>query len=261
MAQAKVRWEREQTTPLVRVTVEVQKFRLDDVKDLVCTTQKVTIPPFSTVNVWANTSVRGHCMQVHVLTEPMLGPKLPAAVVPTATYRELCPGSSRVWVCLCNLSTYAVEIPAKTVVGQVAPANQIPPVVHLTRTAKETNTQASKGWVLEALDLQGLTEWPESEQEWLGSCCSNGNTCLHTVTWTWVKLLIKHKIQLTDQTPFKECYRHIPAHMYDNVRAHIQEMLDISAICKLHSPWASTVVLVWKKGWWPEVLHRPQETQ
>ena len=37
-------------------------------------------------------------------------------------------------------------------------------------------------------------------------------------------------------------------HMYNNVRAHIQEMLDIGAICKLHSPWASTVVLVWNKN-------------
>ena len=59
--------------------------------------------------------------------------------------------------------------------------------------------------------------------------------------------LIKHKIQLTDQTSFKEHYRCIPPHMYDDVRASIQEMLDIGAICKSHSPWASTVVLVWKK--------------
>ena len=35
--------------------------------------------------------------------------------------------------------------------------------------------------------------------------------------------------------------------MYDDMRAHIQEMLDIGAIQKLHSPWASTVVLVQKK--------------
>ena len=82
-------------------------------------------------------------MWVHVLMEPALGPQLPAAVVPTATYGELYPGSSKVLVCLCNLSAHAVEIPAKTVVGQVAPANQIPPVVHPTRTAKGTNTQAS----------------------------------------------------------------------------------------------------------------------
>ena len=35
--------------------------------------------------------------------------------------------------------------------------------------------------------------------------------------------------------------------MYDDMRAHIQEMLDIGAICKPHSLWASAVVLVWKK--------------
>ena len=59
--------------------------------------------------------------------------------------------------------------------------------------------------------------------------------------------LIKHKIQLTDQMLFKECYWHIPPDMQDDVRAHIQEMLDIGAIHKSHSPWASAVVLVWKK--------------
>ena len=51
-----------------------------------------------------------------------------------------------------------------------------------------------------------------------------------------------------DWTPFKEHYQCIPSHLYDDVRAHIQEMLDIGAIWKLHSPWASAVVLVWKKN-------------
>ena len=225
----------------------MQKFQLDDVKGLVHTTQKVTIPPFSTINVQANTSVRGHCMQVHVLMELALIPQFPATVVPTATYGELCPGSSRVPVCLQNLSVHAVEIPAKTVVWQVAPANQIPPVVHPTRIAKETNTQASKGWVLEALDLQGLTEWPESEEEWTRELLFKWeHLFVHSDLDLGKTALLKHKIQLTDQTPCKEQYRCIPPHMYD-VRAHIQEMLDICAIHKSHSPWASTVVLVQKK--------------
>ena len=61
-------------------------------------------------------------------------------------------------------------------------------------------------------------------------------------------VLIKHKMEVTDQTPFKEHYQHIPLHMYNDMRAHIQEMLDISAIWKLHSPWASAVVLLQKDG-------------
>ena len=47
--------------------------------------------------------------------------------------------------------------------------------------------------------------------------------------------------------PFKECYRCIPPHVYDDVRVHVKEMLDISVILWSHSLWASTVVLVWKK--------------
>ena len=155
--------------------VEVQKYQLDGVKGAVCTTHKVTIPPFQTINMKANAGVKGHCMKVHVLTEPVLGPQLPAAVVPIATYGELHPGSLRVPVCLCNRSAHAMVIPAKTMVGQVIPGNQVPLVVHPTRTAKKTTTKTPKGWLLEALDLN-------QSRNRLGSYCSDGNTCLHTVT-------------------------------------------------------------------------------
>ena len=64
----------------------MQKYQLDGVKGAVCTTQKVTIPPFQTLTLKGNAGIKGHCMKVHVLTEPALGPQLPAAVVPIATY-------------------------------------------------------------------------------------------------------------------------------------------------------------------------------
>ena len=227
--------------------VEVWKYHLDGVKGAVHTTQKVTIPPLQTINIKANAGVKGHCMKVHVLTEPALGPQLPAAVVPIATYGELHPGSLRVPVSLHNMSAHAVEIPAKTVVDQVILANQIPPVIHLTRTAKETATKTCKGWVLEALDLQGLKEWPESEQKQARELLLKWEHLFaHSNLDLGKTALIKHKMRLTEQTPFKERYRCIPPHMYDNVRAHIQEMMDIGAICKSHSLWASAVVLVQK---------------
>ena len=205
-------------------------------------------PHFSTVSVHANSSVKGHCMQVHVLTELTPGPQLPATVVLTAPYGELHPGSSRVPICLHNLSGHTVAIPTKAVVGQVVPANQVPPVVHLTRTSKESNHKPQKGWILEALDLHSLQEWPESEQKQARElllkwehllACSDldlGNTALN-----------KHKIEVTDWTSLQRALLMHTPHMYNSVRAHIQEMLDIGAIWKSHSPWASAVVLVWKK--------------
>ena len=59
--------------------------------------------------------------------------------------------------------------------------------------------------------------------------------------------LVKHKIKLDNDTPFKERYRCIPPHQYKEVCKHLQEMLKIGAIRKSCSPWASAVVLVRKK--------------
>ena len=58
-----------------------------------------------------------------------------------------------------------MEIPQKAVAGQVVPAKQVPSVVHPTRTFEESDNKSQKGWILEALDLQGLQECPESEQK------------------------------------------------------------------------------------------------
>ena len=56
--------------------------------------------------------------------------------------------------------------------------------------------------------------------------------------------VIKHSIKLTNPTPFKECYRCILPGMYDKVKMHIQEMLDVGAIQPSTSLWASAIVLV-----------------
>ena len=122
-------------------SMEVKELCLDNVRGPVHTAQKVTIPPFSTVSVHTNSCVRGHCMQVHMFIEPTPGPQLLAVVVPTATYGGIHLGSSRVSICLCNLGAHSVKIPAKTVVGQVVPTNQVPLVVLQTRTSEESNSK------------------------------------------------------------------------------------------------------------------------
>ena len=56
--------------------------------------------------------------------------------------------------------------------------------------------------------------------------------------------LIQHHIELTDYTPIKDRYRQIPPLQYDDVHNNLQEMLEIGAIWKLNSLWASPIVLV-----------------
>ena len=60
--------------------------------------------------------------------------------------------------------------------------------------------------------------------------------------------LVQHDIKLDDMTPCKERYCRIPPHQYEEVKKHLQEMLDIGAIHRSTSPWASPVVLVHKKN-------------
>ena len=59
--------------------------------------------------------------------------------------------------------------------------------------------------------------------------------------------LVKHEINLTDETPFKEPYRRIPPALFEEVREHLKEMLDAGAIRESQSPFSSNVVLVRKK--------------
>ena len=59
--------------------------------------------------------------------------------------------------------------------------------------------------------------------------------------------LVKHNIKVTNPVPFKERYCRIPPHQFEDVRKHLQEMEKIGAIRQSNSPWASPVILVWKK--------------
>ena len=113
-------------------------------------------------------------------------------------------------------------------------------------SSKKDNERLLK--ILEKLDLEGIELWTEQQQ------CSV-RKLLEEYQHLFVLNLralgktsvVQHKIQLSDKTPFKERYRTIPPHQYEEVTKHLQEMLDIGAICRSTSPWASPVVLVHKK--------------
>ena len=206
------------------------------------------------------------------------------AVKPICTYSELRPGSTRVSVRLRNLSCKNVTIRSKMVVAKASAANIVPLSVapNLERKEKEelreqyeeqidsqtiqymenqNDCQASKSEIkLEPLsfekekllfkkvDLTGISKWDPADQKVVrelfreyGKLFTLDNLDLgHTS-------VVKHEIKLNAYTPFKERYRRIPPHQYEEVKKHLKEMLEIGAIRKSNSPWASAVVLVRKK--------------
>ena len=59
--------------------------------------------------------------------------------------------------------------------------------------------------------------------------------------------LVKHKINLSDETPIKEPHRRIPPALFQEVREHLKEVLDAKTIRPSNSPYSSNVVIVRKK--------------
>ena len=58
--------------------------------------------------------------------------------------------------------------------------------------------------------------------------------------------VIKHRIDLLDNTPFKQAHKRIPPNMIDEVRQHLEQLLSSGVITKSKSPRSSNVVKEWK---------------
>ena len=157
-------------------------------------------------------------------------------------------------------------------VGMISDANEIPPM--LTPEVIEGDVQDNKDdemahsksvqvnmseskpkqikadpeEILQKVDLSETTDWDSAEQQDVYNLI-----CEYACIFSWndldfgKTLMVKHSIKLTDPTPFKECYWHISPGMYEEVKAQIQDMFDIHVIHPSNNPWASVVVLVWKK--------------
>ena len=115
-------------------------------------------------------------------------------------------------------------------------------------SAKDTSIEDDGSWILDLIDLSGLDDWPEHLQSEAKEMLKRNARVFSKTDMDMGRTnLVKHHIKLTDPVPFKESYRRIPPQMYDEVKAHIQEMLDLGAIRPSNSPWASAIVLVRKK--------------
>ena len=57
--------------------------------------------------------------------------------------------------------------------------------------------------------------------------------------------VVKHKIPLKDDTPFKDRVRRIPPGMFEDVKTKIEEMLKSGVIWPSHSSWHGTQTWYW----------------
>ena len=117
-----------------------------------------------------------------------------------------------------------------------------------SNNTEDTSIEDDGSWILNLIDLSGLEDWPEKLQQEAKEMLKRNAKVFSKDDMDMGRTnLVKHHIKLTDPVPFKEAYRRIPPQMYDEVKTHLQEMLDLGAIRPSNSPWASAIVLVRKK--------------
>ena len=225
---------------------------LDKVTGDVKLTRNVQIPPMETITVSGITTVNSHTKRVNVITEPR--ENLDEYTVHSYSYMR--PGSKRVSVALRNLSEKVQIIKKGTTVASIKAANLIPPKLapkyvnennnNNKETQKLTPERVEK--LFSKLDLEGAEKWSPEVQTKLNQVFKDYH---HIFALDDLELgrtdMVKHVIKLDNEIPFRERYRRIPPHQYEEVKNHLKEMLEIGAIRKSQSPWASAVVLVHKK--------------
>ena len=227
----------------------------------------MTVGPFETVE--AKGILRkapNHYERINVVVNDLRENQYCKDIAVVLQLQILKPRSDKIPVVLLDLSGRTLKLRRGTRVAHVEASQVVPPLdgslergnmdervtKDITKESqsedlsKEDDERVSK--ILEKLDLEGIETWTEQQQ------CSVRKLLKeyqHLFALNLKELgktsLVEHEIKLNDKTPFKERYRRIPPQQYEEVRKHLQEMLDTGAIHRSTSPWASPVVLVLKK--------------
>ena len=135
--------------------------------------------------------------------------------------------------------------------GQLHQAKMVPKMQKAS--TKEHDRQVPNGrkegsWVLDQLNLEGLEVWTTDQQQAAKYILVDSADVFFKNDLDLGKCnILKHNIKITDPQPFNKRYWRIPPYLYEEVKAHLQEMVVVGAMRRSFSPWASTVVLVRKK--------------
>ena len=101
-------------------------------------------------------------------------------------------------------------------------ANMVPKI----QTPREKDSIEHRGedniWILDQLDLGELERWSGDQQQFAKNllCEYSGIFSKNDLDLGKCNIL-KHDIKLTDHQPFKERYRRIPPHLFEEVKQHL----------------------------------------
>ena len=147
-----------------------------------------------------------------------------------------------------NQSTEKVTIPSGSIVCTLS-------AVHIEDPEIVASEHSSDEEFLSKFDLNEIDD--------LNDLCSNKDTDAKTeakdLLLNWKHIfsqsatdightnVVKHRIELCDPTPVNERSRRVAPALYEEVKRHIQQMLDMGVIRESTSPWNSNIVVARKR--------------
>ena len=239
---------------------------LNTVKGPITLSKSITLEAGETLKVQGISQIRGNQKRLYVVAEPVLqeGAAEIPKLVTVPTYSVCMPGSHRVSVVIRNVTNDVLSLRKGKIIAELTAANLIPNKMapryvgeyktKVITKMSQTQVDPDQGLknrvskLMAKLDLDGMKEWePKWQVKAIEIMCNYQDIFALDPMELGKTSLVKHVIKVDNPVPFKERYRRIPPHQFEEVRKHLHEMEEIGAIQRSNSPWASPVVLVRKK--------------
>ena len=229
---------------------------LHKIKGTVKLTKRVKLKPNQSLKVSGKGNHPLNTKPVNVTVEP-LEDNEDSYTVPAYTFLKS--NSKRVLVGLRNMSCRTVTLHKGTVIARLSPTNVVPhmmapelgevklascqlklppqkdlknnklelnpELIQISKINDESTDQGQIDKLFSKLDLSGCDHWTEEQQQQVRDCIIKHHKIFAVEHGELGKTnLVKHTIKLDNYVAFKERYRHIPPHQYDEVKKHLSEM-------------------------------------
>ena len=217
----------------------------------------------------SNKTIRAHTplvltgTKMNVMTEPLhpANKALSQELHVCPSYGMYNSGNWKMTIQLYNSKDRTIIIRKGTAVAEMVAANEVQEVVVADGMvgALQTRRWAREGCVeltveerrkilFEKLELSSLESWTEENKERAFNLLARYHDifALEDGEMGCTKAA-EHKIEVMDQKHFKERPRNIPSGLLEEVKDHLNHMLNVGTIKPSKSVWSNAVVLVWKK--------------
>ena len=197
-------------------------------------TRDIVVGPFETVEMkeilWKTPN---HYKRMNIVVDHLKGKGSSKDIAVVSQLQILKAGSDRIPIALQNLTSRTLKLKKGMNVAHVEASQVIPPLEEPAEEKKVCGNSQGKvptkvrneriSKILQQLDLTGIESCTEPQQSAVKELLEEYQ---HLFALNLNELgktsLVQHEIKLSDDKPFKERYRRMPPHQYEEVWKHLQ---------------------------------------